>query len=608
MPPTISQLIHRRHFLLSSIALTACTRKKVSLELTEAMTSAEDILTFSFTSIPPKNDSYHHHAPELESQILLYWGMHLFEEEERSKIPQPMTATEQKRRFGYNNDYIAFDHFNDTTLLIINHESTIAGHMFDNEEGYTSNSLEHIKVEMEAHGLSIVEIRRENKQWKPIIGSPYNRRITAHTETKLSGMAAGHPRLQTHYDPTGTKVFGTLHNCSGGQTPWGTILTCEENILYYFRGDPEKETTQQKRSREAYYIGHSKAYHWNEVEDRFDLSKEPNEPNRFGWVVEIDPRDPNSIPIKRTSLGRIFHESANPILNYDGRVIIYMGDDGRNEFLYRFVSSERYDDKNPNLDILDSGTLSVAKFYEDGHLEWLPIVYGQGPLTEENGFLSQVDCLIDLRIVSRLLEATPMDRTEDVEPQDTTGKVFVNCTNNSTRGKEGKPPTNPANPRTDNIFGHTIEIQSPKVPKGFDHSASTMTWEILLLAGKPNQEEVHVQYGNLKNDTVSDNYFGCPDNACIDPDGRLWISTDGSEGTVGFSDGLYGITTEGEKRGTAHRIFLSPKGAEVTGPCFSPDGRSLFVAVQHPDCDWPFVGDIPRPSIVVLQRRDYKKI
>ena len=601
--PKISHVIHRRLFLMSTIATACITKPRISTSSIEKETSS-----FSFSSIPPFHDNVHHHSPELQSQILLYWGMHLFQKEDDFRsIPSPMTAEEQMLRFGYNNDFIAFHHFDNKTLLIINHESTIAENMFPDETGYTCSILEHIKVEMAAHGLSIVEITQEQNSWNFVVNSPYNRRITAHTECKLSGIVAGHPRLQSNADPTGTRVFGTLHNCSGGKTPWGTILTCEENILYYFRGNPPEDG--QQKSREAYFIGHSGAYHWNKVEDRFDLAKEPNEPNRFGWVVEIDPTDPNSVPIKRTSLGRIFHESANPVVNFDGRIVIYMGDDGRDEFLYRFVSTKAYDSKNSkniNRDILDQGSLSVALFHDDGTLDWLPIEYGTAPLTEENGFFSQADCLIDLRIVARLLKATPMDRTEDVEPQPHTGKVFVNCTNNQSRGKEGKPPTNPANPRSQNIFGHTLEIQAPQKQNGFDHSATKMNWNILILAGDPMVPDV--RYGDVANDIIGVHYFGCPDNACIDPQGRLWISTDGSEKSVGFCDALYGITTEGIDRGKPHRIFVSPKGAEVTGPCFSDDGTSVFVSVQHPSGSWPFDEDISRPSVVVLQRTDHTMI
>ena len=493
------------------------------------------------------------------------------------------------------------------TLLTVNHESTSAQLMFVGEDRYTSTKPEHTPIEMAAHGLSVFEIAQSaDGIWSVQKGSKYNRRITLDTEMMISGPCAGHSRLQTPEDPTGTLVKGTVHNCSGGMTPWGTILTCEENILYYFGGEQVDQSEELAYKR--YNIGYSKAYIWHQTHKRFDTAHAPKQPNRFGWVVEIDPTDPESIPLKRTALGRFYHESANPIQNKDGRVVIYMGDDGYFEYLYRFVSS------NPHVphqvksrleygSILDDGELSVAQFHSDGTVTWIPLQFGTLGLTPANGFTCQEDVLIEARRAGDVVGATKMDRCEDVEPNPLTNKVYINCTLNPKRGTVNYEGSNPANPRLENAAGHTIELTPPEG----DHTAMVMEWDMLLMAGGVQHQ---AQYGSV---FEHDAFLACPDNAAIDPKGRLWITTDGSEKVLGIGDGIYAVETEGTLRGQPCRLFAAPKGAEVTGPCFSSDGRTLFLSIQHPgrpkngwtSC-WPdFTDDMPaRPTIVAIRRAD----
>mgnify|MGYP000206331264 CR=1 FL=1 len=596
-------LITRRRLaksVLGTLAVgTGCTR------LHKAEFKSDDV-TFAFPNLEPQLDLTHHVAEGYRAEVLIRWGDQLFDAD-RPFLWEQLTASEQARTFGYNNDFLALIEHDGHWLLTVNHESTSAQLMFEGQDRYTSRDPVHTDIEMAAHGLSILELQQDKSgRWSVVKNSPFTRRITADTPMIISGPCAGYSRLKTPEDPTGTRVKGTVHNCSGGLTPWGTILTCEENILYYFGG--EQLDPEEKMAYKRYHIGYSKAYIWYQTHKRFDLAHAPKQPNRFGWVVEIDPTDPNSMPIKRTALGRFYHESANPIQNHDGRIVIYMGDDGYFEYLYRFVSAKPHvpHQAKSRLEygkVLDEGELSVAKFHSDGTVEWIPLIFGTFGLTPENGFHCQEDVLIESRRAGDVVGATQMDRCEDVEPNPKTNKVYINCTKNQRRGTESFESTNPANPRIENHAGHTIELNPPNG----DHTASVMEWDMLLLAG---DLEHKAAYGET---FEHDAALACPDNAAIDPNGRLWITTDGAEEVLGIADAIYAVETTGARRGQPCRLFSAPKGAEITGPCFSPDGKTLFLSVQHPgrpengwtNC-WPDFDEATpaRPSIVVIQRED----
>lgn len=612
--PTISDIIEarltRRGFIgsaaaTSSLALTGCSSRTNQSSAATA---------FDFAEIARGLDKTHHAPKGYETDILLRWGDALFADAPAFDALN-QSAAAQRLQFGYNNDFIGYLNLppmgdeEERALLCVNHEyvSTplmLPGVTADYPESMTRERCE---TEMAAHGGSIIEIARRGRTWSPVLTSSYNRRITANdTEMEITGPAAGHERMRTSADNEGRTVIGTINNCAGGVTAWGTYLMAEENFNGYFLNVlPEDHPESENHKRYGVLGGH---YQWGRHFDRFDLAKEPNEPNRFGWVVEVDMLDATSTPKKRTALGRFKHEGAESVIAPNGRVVVYMGDDQRFDYVYKFVSTQTYDPDNraSNMDLLDDGVLYVARFDEDGTVAWLPLIFGEGPLTPENGFDSQGEVMIETRRAADLLGATPMDRPEDVEPDPKAGRVWVMLTNNTQRKAD---QTDATNPRADNAFGHIIEIIEPDG----DFTATRSRWEFLIKCGDPANPD----FGAVWNPLTSQNgWFGSPDNCAVDPSGRLWVATDGNERT-GAADGVWAIETDGARRGTSHAFFRAPVGAEVCGPRFSDDGTTLFVSVQHPGdgrgasfenptTRWPdFESESPpRPAVVAIRRKD----
>ena len=589
--------------------------------------STAPLPSFNFKELKSGVDETHHVAEGHVADILIRWGDPVFPD---GPVFDPLhqTARAQWEQFGYNNDYIGFLPLNDDAtrgLLCVNHEYTNEEVMFPNiaKQELKDVPAEQVGVEMAAHGGTILEVELKDDKWSVNIASPYNRRIsTMLTHMNFSGPALGHDRLKTTMEPTGRHVRGTLNNCAGGMTPWGTYLMAEENFHFYFWTDkPGRQggssNNQYQASWKRYKLGKKNRMAWGRIDKRFNLDHDPNEPNRFGWVVEVDPMDPKSRPVKHTALGRFCHEGAECILSKDGHAVVYMGDDTRFEYLYRFVSKGKFKagDKSANMRLLTEGTLSAAFFKEDGTLEWRALEFGRGPLTPENGFRSQADVLIDARLAAEALGATPMDRPEDVQPNQKTGKVYVMLTNNHKR-----MTLNAANPRRANFAGHIIEF----TPDGADHASATARWDILIKGGDPQS---FIAPGKWHADTSKEGWFAAPDNAAVDGDGRLWIATDQGSGWryTGKSDGLYALETSGPLRGLSKLFFRSPIGGEVCGPQFTPDGETLFVAVQHPGTDgtkyypgfnrkstfedpatrWPDFDSRypPRPAILAIRRK-----
>ena len=583
---------------------------------------------FTFGEIAHGADETQHVSPGYSADVLMRWGDRVVP---GAPVFDPMahTAAAQLKQYGYNNDYVGFVPLpfgsgnSEHGLLCINHEYTDEELMFPgygrHDKAFSRVTKAIVDVEMASHGGSVIEIRKEGGKWRVVDDSPYARRISAlDTLMALSGPAAGSDRLKTSEDPTGRRVIGTINNCAGGITPWGTYLMAEENFHYYFMGDTSANPEKDNYAR---YGVPGNRYAWARYHERFDLNRQPNAANRYGWIVEVDPLDPTSTPVKRTALGRFKHEGAESIVNRDGRLVVYSGDDQRFEFLYKFVSADQVDmdDRAANRDLLDRGTLYVGRFDADGRVEWLPLVHGKGPLTAANGFNSQADVVIEARRAGTLLGATPMDRPEDVEPNPVNGKVYVMLTNNSKRRPEA---VDAANPRANNLWGHIIEI----TPDNGDHAAVTSRWDILVKAGDPGNPATVA----LWNPATSENgWFSCPDNCAVDPQGRLWVTTDQGSNwkkASGTADGVWALETEGAGRGTGRMFYRVPVGAEMCGPCFTPDGRTLFVAVQHPATDgtrdypgfarsstfedpatrWPDFQDgmPPRPSLVAITKDD----
>jgi secreted PhoX family phosphatase len=629
MGDIIAERLSRRDLMKGILAVPAIAATVAPLALLAAKTArAQGVSTtpsFNFKEVAAGSDQHHYVADGYDADILIRWGDKVLEDAPEFD-PMKQSAEAQARQFGYNNDflgYIPVEGRSDHGLLVVNHEYTNEELMFprigrqDGPRKFGELTKELAEIEMMAHGGSVLEVRRTDGKWAVVPASRYARRITAETAMRISGPAAGHVRMRTKEDPAGTRVKGMLNNCAGACTPWGTWLTCEENFNGYFWGKDAAKASPDAKALSRYGAP-GEWFNWGQYFDRFDYAKEPNEVNRFGWVVEIDPFDPTSEPVKRTALGRFKHEGAANIVNRDGRLVIYQGDDERGEYVYKFVTEGKVDMANRanNRDLLDSGTLYVAKYNADGTGDWLPLVHGQGGLEAQNGFRDQAEVLIHARLAADRLGATKMDRPEDVEANPTTNKVYVMLTNNSRRKAD---EVDAANPRPNNRFGHIIEM----IPEDGDHASTRFRWEILVKCGDPSIAAVGASFNPA---TSGDGWFGMPDNCAIDAMGRLWIATDGNSlKATGRTDGVWALETEGPARGTSKLFFRCPSGAELCGPAFTPDLETLFVAVQHPgeseDDDtpatfekpstrWPDFkeGMPPRPSVLAITRRGGGKI
>jgi len=574
-------------------------------------------MRMSFQSISVSAEDVVRVPPGYNASVLYRWGDPIghVEGSPAFRADASNSAAEQDLQAGMHHDGMhlfmlpAGSNRSDHALLVVNHEYADDGLL--HSDGLANWSAEKVAKSQSAHGVSVIELRRAGTQWEVVRPSKHARRITMRTPMRVAGPAAGASALRTSADPAGTQVLGTLNNCAHGYTPWGTYLTCEENFAFYFVNG---STPDQRR----YGItAKGRGYRWNDFDERFDLAKHPNEANRFGWIVEIDPYDPQSVPVKRTALGRYAHEGAQLSIAPDGRVVYYSGDDATFEYVYKFVSRDAYDPNNRarNRDLLDHGTLYVARFRDDGSGEWLELIHGRGNLTAANGFRDQADVLVRTRSAADAVGATRMDRPEWIAVHPVTREVFCTLTNNSRRGGKDVPGVDAANPRAANTFGHIVRWTED----GGNPVARHFKWEIFALCGDPQHEDANKR-GNIKGDA-----FGSPDGLWFDDRGLLWIQTDVSTSTLNRGDyarlGNNQMLCADIATGEIRRFLTGPRGAEVTGVQITPDGRTMLVNIQHPGesaseradpknpkavSSWPdgASGGRPRSGTVMIRRDD----
>lgn len=568
--------------------------------------------------------------PGYKHEILLAWGDPI------GVVGQPPgqpawlpdasnSADDQALQCGAHHDgmwYFPFPNSQGATasrrgLLCINHEYCDQAILWP--DGTAGFNLDKVRKALNAHGVSVVEVWKHPRsgQWEVRRPSHFARRITGQTPMRITGPAAGHPLLQTAADPSGSLVLGTLNNCGSGRTPWGTYLTCEENWNGYFgaTGTWAASADQKRYGLSSGGFG----YGWFPHEERFDLAQHPNEANRFGYCVEIDPFEPKSTPKKRTALGRTKHENAKFAIAADGRVVCYSGDDERFEYIYKFVSAGRFDPRNraANLNLLDQGTLYVARFGDDtmagdgkGVGEWLELSPGNPALA---GWTLAEIC-IKTRQAADLAGATKMDRPEWISINPFNKAVYCALTNNSNRGKTGNPAVDEANPRAINNYGHIVRWNEADG----DAAALAFEWEIFALAGDPARPNPS-DHGNVVGDL-----YNSPDCVYFDKAGRLWIQTDadtsagsyapgGTNRNIGTNQMLCADPLTRETR----RFLTAVPGCEVTGVDATPDGRTMFINLQHPGegattanpkavSSWPDGdgGQRPRSATIVVTRLD----
>ncbi|MGP5107884.1 PhoX family protein [Pseudomonas helleri] len=525
--------------------------------------------------------------PGYRASVLISWGQPLHTNGPAFDLSGNGSADAQEVQFGDNNDGMSLFAFPDDpnrALLAINNEYTNYRYLYPH--GGLPTSAEEVRKAQASEGVSVIEVQRKGDGWQFVQGSPFNRRIHGNTPIRLSGPAEGHALLRTQADINGARVLGTFQNCANGKTPWGTYLTCEENFTDCFGSSAPQQTFDAAQKRYGATLA-SREINWHLHDPRFDLATNPNELNRHGWVVEIDPFDPKSLPVKRTALGRFKHENAALAQTRDGRAVVYMGDDERGEFIYKFISRDRIDTQNPkaNRDLLDHGTLYVARFdagdkhpdHPKGQGQWIALRHGQNGIDASQGFANQAEVLIHARLAGSVVNATRMDRPEWIVVSPKDGQVYCTLTNNAKRGEDGQPVGGP-NPREKNVYGQILRWKA----HNDDHGADSFDWDLFVVAGNPVVHPKQPKGGSAN--ITPQNMFNSPDGLGFDDAGRLWILTDGDYSNTGDFAGMGNnqMLCADPDSGEIRRFMVGPVGCEVTGISFSPDQKTLFVGIQHP--------------------------
>jgi secreted PhoX family phosphatase len=634
--------------------------------------------TMNFASVAATNADTVSLPPGYGWRKLIAWGDALFDSVSTTFDPDALTRAEQEQRFGQNNDMLALfaaeyafppPKDQDRMIFCANHEYASPELAFPSLRSAEDLRAPQVEALYAAIGVSVFEVERDGANWRalrnPAPGRGRNRRITPFTPVQFSGPAARHPwiiaasRVVNESEPgapNGAVSCGTLANCAGGVTPWGTYLSAEENFDGLFSGSSSQ--LQEFRRDDAFALDESSFGYPGFgpaalAPRQFRIAENPHGPSLYGWVVEIDPYNPTSTPMKRTALGRKKNECATSALAVDGRVVVYMGDDQRDEHVYKFVTRRRFDPANraANMDLLDDGQLYCAQFLENGEGRWLAITAAAAnaaAAAEESRirFRDEADVLVRVRDAARLLGATPMDRPEDVEAVCDEnwrglGPVLIVCTNNSERGFE-----HPGNPRREseqphsaqsNVPGHILRIDEA----GGDCAAERFHWDVFVMGGDPNTEALtattragapaHVSTKIGDAETISGDRFACPDNLFIDSTHRVWIATDGSDGVFAdCNDSVLVTTASGDGPHPMKRFLVVPLGAEPCGPLMAPDEHAFFCAIQHPGANnaegvdyshlrwssgarppsnFPDGGDAwPRSAVIVVTRDDGGRI
>lgn len=608
----VESAISRRGFLGGVLAFGsgAAAMGTGLLQAGEALASQTD--RFAFEQLAPQTDGTVHVPQGYNWDVLVRWGDPLFSDAPAWNAETGIETEGSDRVFGENTDGMELFVKSNIELLVVNSEYT---NRYINlpaaQEGVPAGA-DDVKRLQNFQGVTVMELLEGENGWSVNIDSPFNRRITHNDEMILDGPAAGHDLLKTSADQTGRLALGTLNNCGSGRTPWGTYLTCEENFNGYFGATGEMSSDEAVAAGYARYgIGASGwGYDYHKWDSRFDVTANPNEPHRHGYIVEIDPWNPDSKPVKHTALGRFKHENAASVLAPDGRVVVYMGDDERGEYMYKWISRDVYAPGGDTSTLLSDGQLYVAKFNDDLSGTWLA-------LTPEDTGMSEAEIALFTRKAGTAVSATTMDRPEWIAVNPMAVEAYCCLTNNSRRGAtndDGSIRTNAAgepmianapNPRDVNRYGQIVRWR----PHNDDHASSTFDWDLYVMAGNPT---VHTEGPYAGSDNINaGNLFNSPDGMMFDTSGLMWIQTDGDDDNEGDFAGmgnnqmLAGDPVTGEIR----RFLTGPNGSEVTGATWSADKRTMFVGIQHPANPFPDgENSLPRSSIVAVKRNDSGRV
>lgn len=601
----VERAVSRRGFLgILAMGSAAVAMGSVGNLMSSTSAVAQDAASrFPFKPIAAQTDATVHVPEGYSWKPLAKWGQPLFSNVADIDPVKGVSLENSDKVFGENTDGME-------SFLIGNHQVIAVNHEYVNNEINLPHapegmpqSMDDVKILQNMQGVTVMEIAEGADGWQIVLDSPFNRRIHHNTPMKLSGPAAGSELVKTSADPAGVDCLGTFNNCGAGRTPWGTYLTCEENFNGYF-GSTNAEF-KMPDDYKRYGIAAETRYGYEKFDERFDVSKNPNEPRRAGYVVEIDPSDASSTPIKRTALGRIKHENAAVVIARDGRVVVYMGDDERGEFLYKYVSNGIYVPGGDTSKLLDEGTLFVAKFSDEGTGEWLA-------LTEETTGMKMDEICVFTRQAASKVGATTMDRPEWVAVNPVAIEAYCALTNNSNRAvlKDGKMRTNAGgdvmelnavNPREGNEFGQIVRWY----PENDDHADGKFKWDLFVMAGNPDVHKDSPYAGS--SNINSGNMFNSPDGMMFDSTGLLWIQTDGEDSNEGdfVGQGNNQMLAGDPATGRIERFLTGPKGGEVTGMTWASDKRTMFVGIQHPGAPFPDgEGALPRSTIVAVKRDD----